>query len=157
MKKTTLTIAGAVALVALLTAPFLFAQGLHRRGAEGFGPFGGGHHLAQLQQKLGLSDAQVTEIKTIFADLRTQNQPYREQLKGGMQSVITTLLNNPNDTAAAQTIINQQEQAEAAMKANTLGAVSKALGVLTPDQRAQLGQLIQQWQAKRAARQQSHS
>jgi periplasmic protein CpxP/Spy len=153
MKKTTLTLS-IVALAALLTAPFLFAQGFaHRRGAEGFGPFGGGKHLAKLQQKLGLSDAQVTEIKTIFADLRTQNQPYREQLKGGMQSVITTLLNNPNDTAAAQSIVNQQEQAEAAMKTNTINAASKALSVLTPDQRAQLGQLIQQWQAKRAARQ----
>ena len=65
---------------------------------------------------------------------------------------MTTLINNPNDTAAAQTILNQQEQAEAAMKANTLAAVSKALNILTPDQRAQLGQMIQQWQAKRASK-----
>jgi len=151
LKKTTLTVAGIVALAALLTAPFLFAQGFARhRGMDGFGPFGG--HLAKLQQKLNLSDQQVSEIKTIFADLRTQNQPYREQLKGGMQSVVTTLLNNPNDTAAAQAILSQQEQAEAALKTNTLAAVSKALNVLTPDQRAQLGQLIQQWQANRAAR-----
>ena len=69
-----------------------------------------------------------------------------------MNSVITTLINNPNDTAAAQAIINQEQAAEAAMKTNTLNAASKALGVLTPDQRAQLGQLIQQWQAKRSAR-----
>ncbi len=157
MKKTTLTIAAVVAAVALLTAPFLFAQGFgHHKGANGFGPFSG-KHLQMLQQKLGLSDAQVSEIQSIVVDLRTQNAPYREQMKGGMQSVITTLLNNPNDTAAAQTILNQQAAAEAAMKTNTLNAVSKALGVLTPDQRVQLGQLIQQWQAKRAARQQSHS
>ncbi|HSP36066.1 MAG TPA: periplasmic heavy metal sensor [Thermoanaerobaculia bacterium] len=152
MKKTTLTIAGAVALVALLAAPFLFAQGFgHHRGAMGMGmgPLG---HLQKIQQKLNLSDQQVSEIKQIVGDLRTQNAPYREQLHGGIQSIVTTLINNPNDTAAAQTILNQQEQAEAAMKANTLAAVSKALNILTPDQRAQLGQMIQQWQAKRASK-----
>ena len=78
MKKTTLTIAGAVALVALLAAPFLFAQGFgHHRGAMGMGmgPLG---HLQKIQQKLNLSDQQVSEIKQIVGDLRTQNAPYRE-------------------------------------------------------------------------------
>lgn len=155
MKKTTLTFAGILAAAALIAAPFLYAAGPgHMRGAMGmgFGPLG---HLQKIQQELGLSDQQVSEIKVIMTDLRAQNAPYREQLRGGFNSVLTTLLNNPNDTAAAQSIIDQQAQAEQAVKTNTLNAVSKALNILTPDQRTKLGGMIQQWQAKRAQRQHS--
>ncbi len=152
MKKTTLTIVGIVALSALVAVPFLYAQGpRHMRGAMGFGGFGGGH-LAQLQQKLNLSDQQVSEIQAIFADLKTQNAPYRQQMRGVLQSVITTLLNDPNDVAGAQSIIDQQTAAKTAMQTNMLKAASKALNVLTPEQRTQLGQLIQQRMAKRAQR-----
>lgn len=150
MKKTTVIVAGVLALLALVAAPFLYAQGAgHMRGANAFGPLG---HLDEIQQQLDLSDQQVSEIKAIFSDLKTQNAPYRQQLRGGFQSAITTLLNDPNDIAGAQAIIDQQTAAKQAMQTNILKAASKALNVLNADQRAKLGELIQQRMAKRAQR-----
>jgi len=150
MKKTTLAIS-ILALVALVAAPFLYAgPGRNRGMAGGFGPLG---HLARAQEELGLSDQQVDAIKAIFKDLREQNASYRDQLRGGFDGVMSMLIKNPNDVAAAQAIIDQQAQAERAMKSNLLNAASKALSVLTPDQREKLGQMIAERASHRRQRQ----
>ncbi len=93
---------------------------------------------------MGLSDQQVTDIRAIFQALREQNAPYRQSLRGTMQQVAQTLLNNPNDVAAAQALIDQQTESERAMKSNALNAAAKALNVLTPDQRTKLAGLLQE-------------
>ncbi len=140
--KNVLKAAGLVAVVlALAAVPFVYA-GPH--GAHGMGFGGPMAHLEKAQKELGLSDAQVDQVKAIFAELRQNNAQYREQMHGGIQSVISTLIKNPNDVAAAQAIIDQQAQAERAMKTNMLNAASKALNVLTPEQREKLGTLIAQ-------------
>ena len=144
MKKQTLVIAAGVALVALIAVPFAFAQ--HGRGMHGEA-FGGPMflgHLQHLKQELGLSEQQATDIQAIFQDLRQQNQQYRQSMHSTMQQVAQTLLNNPNDVAAAQALIDQQIGAERAMKTNALNAASKALNILTPDQRAKLSTLVQE-------------
>ena len=141
MNKKYLTIAAVIAALVLIAAPFALAQRMHG-GPHGMG---GGEmgvmflgHLQHAKQALGLSDQQVSDIETIFKDLRTQNQPYRESLHGNMQQIATILLNNPNDTAAAQALVDKQADAEKQMKTNAVMAASKALNVLTPDQRAKL-------------------
>ncbi len=144
MKKRTAILIAVIAIVTLTAVPLVCAQAHHR--AAGFGMFG---HLAKIQSALGLTDQQVTELKAIGADLKAQNAPYRTQLKGGFASIAQTLIANPNDTAAAQAIIDQQAAARKAMEVNTLNAASKALNVLTPDQRTKLGQLLQQRMAAR--------
>jgi Spy/CpxP family protein refolding chaperone len=158
MKKTTFTIAGLLALIALVAVPILYAgpgRMHHRMAAEGMdmgiGPLA---HLQKAQQELGLSDQQVSEIKTIFQDLRTQNAAYREQLHGGLKGVIDTLVKNPDDVAGAQAIIDQQTQAKRAAQVNVLNAASKALKVLTPEQRTKLSEKIAERHARRANRQQ---
>lgn len=142
MKKTTIA-AAILALGVIVAAPIAFAQ-RHMR-AEGFGGrmmmFG---RLQHVKQELGLTDDQVTQIQQIFADLRTQNLPYRQSLRGGMQSVLQTLLANPNDVQAAQALLDQQNAAETQMKANALKAASKALSVLSADQRGKLSSLVQE-------------
>lgn len=144
MNKRVLTIAGAVALIALTTVPFAFAQraGHGRNGFRhgmandgGMMMFG---HLNRAKEQLGLSDQQVTDIKAIFQSLHEQNAQYRQSMHGGMANIAQTLLANPNDLAAAQAILDQQTANEKAMKANMLTAVSKALNVLTPEQRTKL-------------------
>jgi Spy/CpxP family protein refolding chaperone len=146
-KKTTLTVSAiVVAVLALAAVPFLYAGPGHVHGmGAGIGPLG---HLAHAQKELGLSDQQVVEIKAIFKSVHDQNAQYRDQLHGGFASVMSTLLKNPNDVAAAQAIMDQQATAERAMKANLLGGASKALNVLTPDQRDKLGTMISQHQAR---------
>lgn len=144
MKKRTAIITAVVAIFALAVVPLAYAQAHHRAGS--FGMFG---RLAKLQSALGLTDDQVTQLKAIAADVRTQNAPYRAQMKGGFTAVAQALIANPNDTAAAQAIIDQQATARKAMQVNVLNGVSKALNVLTPDQRTKLGQLLQQRMAMR--------
>jgi periplasmic protein CpxP/Spy len=139
MKKRYIVGPALVVLIIVAAVPFLYAQPMRPHGHGGFGFFG---HLDKAKAKLGLSDDQVTQIKAIADDLKTKNAPYRDQVRGGFQSIATTLLNNPNDIAAAQALLDKQSQAEQTMKSNMLTAVSKALNVLTPDQRAKVAQFL---------------
>lgn len=152
MKRRILIIGAILALVTLIAVPFAFAQhaGRHMHGGEMGAMFLG--HLQQAKQALGLSDQQVSDIQAIFQDLKAQNQPYRDSMRGGMINVAQTLINNPNDLATAQSLLDKQTEAEHAMKTNTLTAVSKALNVLTPDQRAKLGQFVQERIARHQAK-----
>ena len=147
MTKRTLKIGGIVAAVLLLAAvPIVYAQGFrHMHGADGYGPLA---HLGKLQSELNLSDAQVDQIKAILKDAREQNEQYRAQMRNGFDGVVDTLIKDPNNVAAAQAIVDQQSQNEHAVKLNMLNAASKALNVLTPDQRQKLGTVIAQHRAQ---------
>lgn len=152
MSKRNAIIAAVVAILALAAVPFVYAQGRHRaRGtAEGF-PFLFGR-MEKIRTALDLSDQQVEQLQAIGAQLREQNAPYRAQLRGGMQSVAQILLADPANVAGAQAILDQQSSARKAMSANMLSAASKALGVLTPEQRTKVSTFL----AARAARMQDH-
>jgi|SRR5215212_753887 len=148
MKKR-IAIVGTILVVAALAAvPFVYAQ--PHRGPGGHGEHGGGlgffggRHLDKIAQELNLSEQQVDQIKAIFAELHEQNAQYREDMHGGMKSIMETLLKDPNNTAAAQALIDQQSANEKVMKTNMLNATSRALNVLTTEQRAQLGQLLEE-------------
>lgn len=159
MKKRIAIAGGILALAALAAVPMVFAQGHMRRmhgmgamGHEGGFGFFGGRHLARLTEELNLSPQQVEDIKAIFGDLHQQNAQYRQSMHGGFRSIAETLLEDPNDLAAAQALIDQQAATEKAMKTNMLNATSKALNVLTPEQRTQLAQKL----AEHAARFEQH-
>lgn len=148
MKTRNLFITAVVALT-LLATPLLFA-GPHGRGHRGgFGPLG---MLGHAKEELGLSDQQVDEIKAIFRQVHEQNAGFRQQLQGGLKDITAALLENPNNVAAAQAILDQQTQAERAMKLNVLNATSKALNVLTAEQRTKLGTMIEERQSRRESR-----
>ena len=141
-RKSIVTLSIAVALV-LAAVPFAYAQQSRARhhGSPAAHMFFMGR-LEHLKTTLDLSDQQVDQIKAIAADLRDQNAQYRQQRRGNMGAVIQTLIKNPNDIAGAQALLDQQETAQKAVRSNMLTAASKALNVLTPDQRAKLGELI---------------
>ncbi|HEX9162672.1 MAG TPA: periplasmic heavy metal sensor [Thermoanaerobaculia bacterium] len=145
MKKRYLIIAGIVAIIALAAVPFLYAGPGHHHGTGELGALG---RLQKLQSALNLSDQQVDAIKAIVTDLHQQNAPLRQQLRGGRNDIINALLKNPNDVSAAQAIIDQNAAAEHTVHMNTLNAASKALNVLTPEQRDKLGQLIAERRAR---------
>jgi Spy/CpxP family protein refolding chaperone len=155
MKKRTLIFSAAAIVIVLAVVPFAVAQRVHGSG-HGHGCMSGGNgmmmfgHMRRAKAALGLSDQQSADIKKIFADLRTQNAPYRASLRGGMQSVAQALLANPNDIAAAQALLDKQSDAERQMKTNALHAASKALNALTPDQRAKASNFLQERMAKQA-------
>jgi Spy/CpxP family protein refolding chaperone len=155
MKKPILIFSAAAILIVLIAVPFAVAQ--HVRGAgHRHGCMGGGGdmmmfgHLQHAKAALGISDQQAADIKKIFTDLRAQNEPYRTSLRGGRQAIAQVLLANPNDVAAAQALIDKQTEAERQLKTNALNAFSKALNVLTPDQRAKATAFLQERMAKHA-------
>ena len=152
MKKRSLILCAAAVLLVVVGVPLAVAQHMHGQGGRrmhGAGAMMMFHRLAHAKRALGLSDQQSADIKKIFTDLRTQNEPYRTSLRGGHEAIATLLLANPNDLAGAQALIDKQTAAERQMKTNILQAASKALNVLTPDQRAKAATFVQ----KRIARQ----
>jgi periplasmic protein CpxP/Spy len=131
-------------LAAVAAVPFVYA-GPGGHGVPGMhGHGGGGHglaflaHLEHVKGELGLSDAQVDQIKDIAKAAHEQNGQYREQIHGTLKQVATVLLTNPNDVAGAQAVLDQQAAAERQLKSNLLVAASKAMNVLTPEQRTKL-------------------
>ena len=153
MSKRNTVILAVVATLVLAAVPFVYAQGFHRHqmNADSMSGMGGMMFFGRLhrvQAALDLSDAQVDQLKAIAQQVHEQNAPYRQQLRDARLQIAQMLLANPNDTAAAQALIDQQTTAERAVKMNVLAGVSKALNVLTADQRAKASQFI----ADRAAR-----
>jgi Spy/CpxP family protein refolding chaperone len=152
MKKRTLAVVIAALTITALAATFVYADPHGMRGRRhGGGMFDPLSHLMAVREELDLSDAQVDNIKTVFRDLREQNTPYREQVKGTIHDAAAVLLANPNDVAGAQAIVDRQASAEKALKTNTINAVAKALNVLTPQQRVKLAALAQKHMERRRA------
>jgi Spy/CpxP family protein refolding chaperone len=146
MKKRTLIFSAAALVIVLAAVPFAMAQ--HMRGRHGHRHGGMMFGLEGAKSALGLSDQQSTDIKQIFTDLKTQNEPLRTSMRGGRQVIAQLLLANPNDVAGAQALLDKQIDAERQMKHNALTAASKALNVLTPDQRTKASAFLQQRMAK---------
>lgn len=149
-KRIAIAITLVAAVGALAVAPLVMAGGRHAGFGHGFGGHGFGHgfgpigKLMHVKEELDLSEQQVDQLKAIFRETREQNAVYREQLHGGYTSVAQTLLANPNDIASAQALVDQQLQAERALKTSIVGAASKALAVLNADQRAKLSAMIEE-------------
>jgi Spy/CpxP family protein refolding chaperone len=165
MKKRISIAATILAVAALAAVPFVYAgpgPGHGRMGGHmgshmgehggGFGFLGGGRHLAFLAGKLDLTEQQTDQIKAIFADLHEQNAQYRDSMHGGFKAVADALLKNPNDLAGAQALLDQQAASERAMKQNMLAATSKALNVLTTEQRTELSKIIAEHGERRERR-----
>lgn len=142
-----------VVLAAVAAVPFLYAgPGFGHARHGGPGMHGGGElgphgfailgYFGRVKEELDLTDAQTEQIHAILKETREQNAQYREQLHGSMKSVAQALIANPNDVAGAQAILDQQAAAERALKANMLSAASKALNVLTPEQRTKLAEIV---------------
>ncbi len=147
MTRRTTTLIATIALLIAAAVPLAYAAGpgRHRGFGQGFPMM----RLERAKEALNLSDDQVSQIKGIFADLRQQNAPYRDQLRGNMRNVAQTLIDDPNNLSAAQAVLDQQLAAERTMKQNALNAAAKALGVLTPEQRGKLAQFMAQHEDKR--------
>ena len=155
MKKRIAIVGSILVAATLVVVPLVYAQQFHRTGHHGVGAgfgFFGGRHLEHLAGELDLSQAQVDQIKAIYGELHEQNSQYRESMHGGFKAIAETLLKDPNDTAAAQVLIDQQAAAEKAMKTNMLNATSRALNVLTAEQRAELAQKLQEFGERRERR-----
>lgn len=150
-----LTLLSAVLVAALGCTPFAFAQQSGHAWHGHHGMAMGGHMYA----KLGLSDAQRTQIKEMRRQSFTQAKPQMQALRQAREAFASA---TPG-TAAYQTAASNMAEAEA--DAARTRATSRAdlraqiYQVLTPAQRSQLASLQAQRQARierwKASRQQN--
>lgn len=143
--------AAAIATLGVVAVPVAKAQfhggshghARHEMGAMGFGggmgPLG---HLRQLREKLDLSDEQVAQIKQIAVDVHQQNSVYHTAMKEDFHQVAKVLIANPNDVDRAESLLEQNENARKQFRQNILKGVSRALNVLTPEQRSKLADIV---------------
>jgi periplasmic protein CpxP/Spy len=143
-----------VAMLVLTAAPALSAApgqrgGPPRMGEDGMGPMAGLlGRMGRLRQELGLSEAQVSQLRAIAQEARNENAADRQLVRDAQRQAMQILLADPNATAQAQAILEAQADARSRLHANMLQNFSRMLNVLTPEQRAKL----QEHLARRAGR-----
>jgi protein CpxP len=129
----------------------------HGGGMEGPGLFmGQGRGLDRMLDSVNATDAQRTQIKSIAqqaaADLKTQRQAARDLRQRSLQIFTAPTV----DAAAAESVRQQMVAQHDAASRRMLQAMLDISNVLTPDQRAKLGQLIQQRHQQMQERMQQH-
>lgn len=143
MRKSTLL--SAVLVAALGCTPFAFAQQAGHAWHGHHGMAMGGH----MYSKLGLSDAQRTQIKQMTRQDFAQSKPQRQALRRARQAYESA---TPG-TAAYQTAVSNMAEAEAdaarSRATNRANLRAQIYQVLTPTQRSQLADLHAQRQERR--------
>jgi periplasmic protein CpxP/Spy len=107
-------------------------------------------HKGRLAQRLGLTDAQKAQAKTIFQQARVSAKPVREQLKQNRQALSAAVKAGKSD-ADLQKLAAVQGKLRGQMVAIRTEAFAKFYNELTPEQRAKADQMQQHFH-QRAAR-----
>jgi protein CpxP len=147
VKKTTVILIVAAALT-VVAVPLTWAA-RHDGAAHQGRHFGGGRlaRLAELKGELGLTEQQTARLREIALSVRAENAADREQVKSNLHRIAAILVADPDATDEARDILDEQQAIEQRLKANVLEGVSEALEVLTPEQRAKLGERLARHQS----------
>ena len=117
--------------------------GRHHGGAE-MGLFGGGRGVDRMLDGLNATDAQRTQIKQIMDAARNDLKGQREQGRA-LRERSMQIFAAPNvDAAAAESVRQQMLQQHDQASRRMLQAMLDASQVLTPEQRAKLGERMKQ-------------
>lgn len=163
MKKRIAVITVVIALGTLAAAPLLLAHPHRAMGRPEFRPGARGVHgpragagllgqLGRFRAELGLTEEQSARIRTIIAETREQNVPHREELRKRRRAAAQALLANPSDVSGARELIDERADAQRKLQTNVLNATSKALAVLSADQRAKLSTMLAERTERRERR-----
>ena len=142
-------VAGMVLAVSATVALSAWAQpspgGHHHGGMDGPGLFmGHGRGLDRMLDSVNATDAQRSQIKQIAqqaaADLKAQHESGRALRERSLQIFTAPAV----DAAAAESVRQQMLQQHDASSRRMLQAMLDISNVLTPDQRAKLGEQIKQ-------------
>ena len=134
-------------LALVLSAITGFAQG----GPAGHGPRGEGGHggIGFFARQLNLSDAQKEQMKQIAASYQQTIKNLHEQLRNLHQNEYDPLSGAAFNEAAVRSQAQARVNLEVEMEVTHAHMMSDMYAVLTPEQKAQLAQLRQQWEQKR--------
>ena len=134
----------AIALALVVAAGGVTAIWAHARdGGPGGMMFG--HRMGFIARKLGLSDAQKTQIHSLIQAERPNFEPLMKQLAANHQQMLVATRGGNFDEAQVQVLANQQAQTLAQLMVVRERVISKAYNtVLTPDQKTKADTLRQQ-------------
>jgi periplasmic protein CpxP/Spy len=142
-----LAISATVALSAW-AAPGEGGHGRHHGGAAHGMFMGKGRHLDRMLDTVNASESQRAQIKQIVAqaaaDLKGQRETSRSLRERGMQIFAAPSV----DPAAAESVRQQMIAQHDATSRRSLQAMLDISRVLTPEQRAKLGELMKQRQER---------
>lgn len=158
MKGRHVVIAG-VALAVVLVPAALLAGGMgwhgprdggFGMGRDGFGMlgFGMGGMRGRLAQRLGLTDAQKAQIKSILQTERPNLQAARQAIRAAVEQFAATQTPGAFDEAAVRAAVSAREPLIENMAVVVARTRSEIYNVLTQDQQAKLKQLRQEFAAK---------
>jgi Spy/CpxP family protein refolding chaperone len=143
-RKTILGISAALAL-GLAASPFLMARGHGQKTFGGhFGHHAGFGKMSQLMKELDLTAEQREALHRIHETTVENNRQVRAALHSGFMDAAQVLVADPRNLQGARAAIAAQQASIDQLKESALGAVSQALAVLTPEQRARLAAHIEE-------------
>jgi Spy/CpxP family protein refolding chaperone len=140
-----------------IAAATLITTGALAIAAPGEGAHGGkgGHEMhgkrgpmhGMMAEKLGLSEAQKTQMQQMMETFRGENQ----SLMDAMKQTRTELRDarQANDTARAASLAATAEQKRADMQQRREAQHERMLQILTPEQRTQMQQMHEQMKERR--------
>ena len=120
-----------------------FGRGEGMRG----GRHGGGDRMMEALEKLNLTDAQKAQVKTVFENHRTQNQPQMEEMRGLGMKKRDGLLTADEET--------RFKELRTQMKVSDDQLHDSISAILTPEQRAQLDKMKEEMREKMKERRQN--
>jgi Spy/CpxP family protein refolding chaperone len=111
-----------------------------------------GDRMQAMAAKLGLTDAQKAQMKQIRAGHKDAMTALRTQLKAKSQDMRKANASGTFDVAAATQRLTEIAPIKAQLMAERFKEHQEMQAVLTPDQKAKLEQMHQQFKAKHAER-----
>ena len=154
-QKTLLLGAGALTLAVALGATALSAQNTNpparsfqgRMGPGGPGMPGGpggplGLFLGRAAERLGLTDAQQSQIKSIAESHKSDMESLMQQVGSARRTLLTAQINGQTDDQIRQ-LSAQVAQAEASAAVAESHIIAEVMQVLTADQQAQVKNMVQ--------------
>lgn len=101
----------------------------------------------KMAQELNLNDTQKAQAKSIFGNARQAAQPLRAELKQDREAMRVAV--KTNDAAQIEKLSRQEGQVLGKLMAVRTEAMAKFYQSLTPEQRAKVDQLHQNWRQRR--------
>jgi Spy/CpxP family protein refolding chaperone len=141
----------AVVVIAVTTVGVIAVAQMSQKGPHGhghnLGDFTSQHEqmLDHLSEMLKLSDQQKTQARQILADSKPLLQSLHERLKEAHKSTLELGTNGVFDEQKAQEVAGQQAQIMKQLLVQTARTHAQLFAILTPEQREQAKQLMNQF------------
>jgi periplasmic protein CpxP/Spy len=121
----------------------------HKEGRHGHGRRHGAGRHGRIFAQLGLSDTQKEQIKQIHQNHRDTLKPYFQELRARKQELHEIMKGSSFNEAAVTQKLNEMNSSKAKLMGERFKIHQETLAVLTPEQRAKMEQLREQFKAKR--------